>query len=450
MAIANWLETRIPRAPGGPIRLRTLILIRWVAISGQLVSLLAVHYSLGFELPLLPTLGAVGLSALVNVLSTVLWPPQTRLGDTDAALYLGYDVIQLSVLLALTGGLQNPFALLFVVPVTVAATILSLRSTVVLCTLALVCISLVAIFHWPLPWDGSPLVLPPVYMTGLWAALVLGTVFIAAYIFRVSAEARRMSDAYEALQSALAKEQRVSALGALSAAAAHELGTPLSTILLVTKEIARDLPAGSPLEHDMRLLVEQTARCREILGRLSGLSHGALDSPFGRLPVSALAEAAAAPHRPRERRVVILPRALGHSTALEPETARRAEIMHGLGNLVENAVEFSREVVELHVGWDDKRVMIDVLDDGPGFPPGLLAELGEPYVSTRREAGRLGLGLFIAKTLLERTGAEIVFRNRQGGGAQVSVAWPRVVLENLAAEGSLLPPPPETYGMIGP
>ena len=437
MAIANWLETRSPRVPGGPIRLRTLVLIRWVALTGQLVSLLAVHFTLGFELPLWPTLGAVGLSALVNVLSTVLWPPQTRLGDTDAALYLGYDVIQLSVLLALTGGLQNPFALLFTVPVTVAATILSLRSTVVLCTLALACISLVSIFHWPLPWDGSPLVLPSLYVTGLWAALVLGTVFIAAYTFRVAAEARRMSDAYHALQSALAKEQRVSALGALAAAAAHELGTPLSTILLVTKELARDLPADSPLGQDVRLLVEQTGRCREILGRLSGLSHGALDSPFGRLPISGLVEAAAAPHRPRERRVTIHPEGLGTSAAREPEVARRAEIMHGLGNLVENAVEFSREVVDLHVGWDDKRVMIDVLDDGPGFPSGLLAELGEPYVSTRREAGRLGLGLFIAKTLLERTGASLAFRNRQGGGAQVTVTWLRAVLETLPAEGSL-------------
>ncbi len=439
MAIASWLETGTLRAPGGPIRLRTLVFIRWVALTGQLVSLLAVHFTLGFELPLMPTLGAVGLSALVNLLSTILWPPQTRLGDTDAALYLGYDVIQLSVLLALTGGLQNPFGLLFVVPVTVAATILSLRSTMALCALALVCISLVSIFHWPLPWGGAPLLLPPLYVTGLWTALVLGTVFIAAYTFRVAAEARRMGDAYNALQAALDKEQRLSALGALAAAAAHELGTPLSTILLVTKEIARDLPADSPLRDDVRLLVEQSARCRDILGRLSGLSQGALDSPFGRMPVSGLAEAAAAPHRPRDRAVMILPSPLGEASGPEPEVARRAEIMHGLGNLIENAVEFSREAVEVRVGWDDKQVVIEVLDDGAGFPPGLLAELGEPYVSTRREKGRLGLGLFIAKTLLERTGADVAFRNRQGGGAQVSVAWPRAALEGLPAEGNLPP-----------
>ncbi|MGD9539013.1 MAG: ActS/PrrB/RegB family redox-sensitive histidine kinase [Alphaproteobacteria bacterium] len=437
MAAERMNEASAFHRPAGPVRLRTLVFIRWIAIAGQLVTLLTVNFTLGFDLPLLPTLGAIALSALINVLSTALWPAQTRLSDTDAALYLAYDVIQLSVLLALTGGLQNPFALLFVVPVTVAATILSLRSTVALGALALVCISLVAVFHWPLPWGDVPLLLPPLYLTGLWAALVLGTIFIAAYTFRVAAEARRMTAAYNALQAALAREQRLSELGALAAAAAHELGTPLSTIAVVTKEIARDLPADSPYREDVALLTQQIGRCREILGRIAGLGQGALDSPYGRLPVSGLAEAAAAPHRPRDRAVTVVPQPLDGAAAAEPEVARRAEIMHGLGNLVENAVEFCRDEVEVRVGWDDQRVVIEVLDDGPGFPPGLLAELGEPYVSTRRGAGRLGLGLFIAKTLLERTGGAVVFRNQAGGGARVTVEWPRAVLEAIPAEGSL-------------
>jgi two-component system sensor histidine kinase RegB len=441
MAAERTNEASAFQVPSGPVRLRTLVFIRWIAIAGQLVSLLTVNFTLGFDLPLLPTLGAVALSALINLLSTVLWPAPTRLSDTDAALHLGYDVIQLSVLLALTGGLQNPFALLFVVPVTVAATILSLRSTMALGALALLCISLVAVFHWPLPWGEAPLVLPPLYLTGLWAALVLGTIFIAAYTFRVAAEARRMTGAYNALQAALAREQRLAELGALAAAAAHELGTPLSTIAVVTKEIARDLPQDSPYREDVALLSQQVGRCREILGRIAGLSQGALDSPYGRLPVSGLAEAAAAPHRPRDRAVTIVPVPLDGSVAPEPEVARRAEIMHGLGNLVENAVEFCRDAVEVRVGWDERRVVIEVLDDGPGFPPGLLAELGEPYVSTRREAGRLGLGLFIAKTLLERTGAAVAFRNQAGGGALVTVEWPRAVLEAIPAEGSLPPAP---------
>jgi two-component system sensor histidine kinase RegB len=434
MTMRNPIETKLGRTMRGPVRLRTLVRIRWVALAGQLISLLAVHFTLDFPLPLWPALGAVALSVLVNVLSSMFWPPQTRLRDGDAALYLAYDVVQLSVLLALTGGLQNPFALLFVVPVTVAATVLSVRTTVALCALALACISVVSIYHWPLPWDGQPLFLPSLYLTGVWAALVLGTVFIAAYTWRVAAEARRMDDALDAMQAALDKEQRLSALGALAAAAAHELGTPLSTIAVVARELARDLPADSPQAEDVRLLLQQTTRCREILGRLAGLGQVEAASPFGRLPVSGLAEAAAAPHRRPGVVVTIRPGATVGSAAREPELARRAEIMHGLGNVIENAVEFCRSAVDVAVGWDERRVVIEVEDDGPGFPAGIIDELGEPYVSTRREIGRLGLGLFIAKSLLERTGAVVSFRNRPGGGARVSIEWARDLVEALPAE----------------
>lgn len=425
-----WRST--PQGVGqgrGPVRLRTLILIRWFAIAGQLVSLLAVHFTLGFELPLAPALGVVGLSALVNILSTALWPPQTRLGNREAALYLAYDIVQLSVLLALTGGLENPFALLSLVPATVAATILSLRATVALLALALACISVISVYHWPLPWGGDPLLLPPLYLAGLWAALVLGTVFVAAYVWRVAAEARRMDDALNALEDALAKEQQLSALGALAAATAHELGTPLSTIAVVAGELARDLPPGSAQHEDARLLLAQTARCREILGQLSGLRHGEINSPYGRLPITGLVEAVAGPHRRQDRSVNVIPAALEGARADEPEVSRRAEIVHGLGAVIENAVEFAMTGVEVLVRWDDRRVSIEVSDDGPGFPLGILPELGEPYVSTRREAGRLGLGLFIAKTLLERTGARVTFRNRPARGALVEIIWPRARVE---------------------
>lgn len=419
----------------GPIRLRTLILIRWVAIAGQLVSLLTVHFTLGFELPLAPALGVVGLSALVNFLSTVFWPPQTRLGNREASLYLAYDVVQLSVLLALTGGLQNPFALLSLVPVTVAATILSLRSTVALLLLALVCISVVSVYHWPLPWGDEPLVLPSLYLAGLWGALVLGTVFIAAYVWRVAAEARRMDDALNALSDALAKEQQLSALGALAAATAHELGTPLSTIAVVAGELARDLPPGSAQHDDARLLQAQTARCREILGQLSGLRHGEIDSPYGRQPITGFVESVAATHRREDRPVTVRPSS-PPARAPEPEIVRRAEIVHGLGAVIENAVDFASANVEVGVQWDDRQVGIEVSDDGPGFPTGILDELGEPYVSTRREAGRLGLGLFIAKTLLERTGASVRFGNRPERGAVVGIVWPRARIEADSQDGA--------------
>jgi two-component system sensor histidine kinase RegB len=403
-----------------------------VAVAGQLVSLLGVHYSLGFPLPLVPALGAIGASVLLNLVLSLDRHHGIRLSDNAAALLLGYDIVQLSALLAVTGGLHNPFAVLFVVPVTVAATVLSLRATMALSGLAIACISLVALYHWPLPWKGGPPDLPPLYLSAVWVALVLGTVFMASYAWRIAAEARRMADALGATQLALAREQRVSALGALAAAAAHELGTPLSTIAVVAKELARELPEGTPAAADAQLVLEQAGRCRALLGKLSALSQGEVDSPFGHQPISGLVESAAGPYR--RPGVVIEVVRMGAPGVAEPSLPRRAEILHGLANFIENASEFCRERIIISVRWDGRMVKLTILDDGLGFSPIVLAELGEPYVSTRREAGRLGLGVFIAKTLLERTGASVSFANQRPGGAEITIGWSDKALNVLAVE----------------
>jgi two-component system sensor histidine kinase RegB len=412
------------------VRLRTLVVIRWIAVAGQLVSILVVHFTLGFALPLGSTLAAVGASVALNVVVSLAWPASTRLSGRDAALYLGYDVIQLAVLVALTGGLANPFSLLFLVPVTISATILSLRATAALCALVLVSISIVAKYHWPLPWADAAFALPPLYLLALWLAMALGTIIIAAYTWRIAADARRMADALAATRTALAQEHRMAALGALAAAAAHELGTPLATIAVIVRGMERSLPEESALTEDVALLTSQTARCREILGRLSRLDEETGEHPFGRLPLSALAEAAADPHRRTGLTVEI-------ETAdeeAEPMVTRRAEILHGLGNLIENAAQFAREQVTVTVAWDPASASVTVLDDGPGFPPGLLPALGEPYISSRREQGRMGLGVFIAKTLLEQTGADVAFSNAQTG-ARVRISWPRAALEHREEDG---------------
>lgn len=199
------------------VRLRTLILIRWVAVSGQLVSILVVHFGFGFSLPLVPLLSAVALSAAINLFATMLRPLGARLSNSEAALFLGYDVIQLAFLIALTGGLENPFSILLLAPAAVSATILGLRSTAAITALVIVCATLVAFFHQPLPWIGETPSLPPLYLLALWVALVLGTLFITAYTWRVASEARRMANALGATQIALSEEQSLSALGALAA-----------------------------------------------------------------------------------------------------------------------------------------------------------------------------------------------------------------------------------------
>jgi two-component system, sensor histidine kinase RegB len=419
-----------PSEPSGPINLRTLILIRWVAIAGQALTILIVHYGLGFSLPLVPALGVVASSALLNLVLIVLRQWAARLGARDAALYLGYDILQLAVLLYLTGGLQNPFAILILAPVTVAATILSRRAVIALSILAVAAISVLALRHMPLPWRAEPLVFPPELVLGIWISLVLATVFIGAYTWSVAQGARRLRDAMAATQLALAREQRVSAVGALAAAAAHELGSPLATIAVVAKELVRELPADSPHAEDAALLFSQSERCRRILAELAHQPEEDGGSPYTRLPISALVEAAAAPYRNQGVRLILA--TAGEPAGEEPLVRRSPEIMHGLNNLIQNATQFAAREISITIFWDAAAVTVEIDDDGPGFPLHLLGRLGEPYLSTRAGVtDHMGLGIFIAQSLLERSGARLAFDNLAEGGAHVAISWNRANLETV-------------------
>ncbi|HUN50200.1 MAG TPA: ActS/PrrB/RegB family redox-sensitive histidine kinase [Candidatus Sulfotelmatobacter sp.] len=416
-------------AGGGRVRLRTLVLIRWIAVVGQALALLFVHYGLEFQLPLTMSLSVVGASVVLNVAVFLLYPSAYRLTDRGATIYLGFDLLQLAVLVFLTGGLSNPFSLLFLVPVTISATILSLRSTVCLGLFALAAVSVLAFYHLPLPWTNGGLTLPGVYIAGTWAALALGMGFVSVYASQVAAEARRMSDALGETQLALAREQQLSALGGLAAAAAHELGTPLSTIALVAKELARDLPADGPAAEDVALLMSEAVRCRDILARLSRKPTGDGPASFAPLPVSALVEAAAAPHR----RAGISVEIVAVSAGVQPTLQWSPEIVHGLGNLIQNAVDFARTVVRIAIAWDGANIGITISDDGPGISADVMSALGEPYTTSRPDDGGMGLGIFIAKTLLEHTGASVAFANRPAGGCEVAINWRRALLPSSAA-----------------
>ena len=414
------------------ISLRRLVLIRSVAVSGQAATLLTVHFLLGFRLPLLPALIVVGCSVLLNLGALLYHRAGTRLGETAAALYLAYDTMQLAILLYLTGGLENPFAILMLAPVTVAATALSQRPVMVLAVLAVAAITVLGLTHDPLPWQGvSPFAFPADLILGIWVALVIATVFIGGYTLSVAQEARRLRDAVAATQLALAREQRVSAVGALAAAAAHELGSPLATIAVVAKELVRELPADSPHAEDAALLLSQSERCRHILAELAQQPEEDGSSPYASLPISALVEAAGTQHH--NARVRLIFAATGGPDDDEPMVRRSPEIMHGLNNLIQNAVQFARHEVSVTIFWDAKVVTVEVADDGPGFPPHLLGRLGEPYLSTRAgDPDHMGLGIFIAQSLLERTGATLNFDNLIDGGAHVVISWERANLETVA------------------
>ncbi len=427
----------------GRVRLRTLVLLRWLAVSGQTFAVLVVYFGAHFPLPLFSCFAVIAASVALNILVSVRFPFAKRLSNREASLYLGFDLVQLFALLLLTGGLENPFAILFLAPVAISATSLDLRSTVALGLLGLLCVTVLGFFHLPIPWNPeAPLVLPPLYVAGIWAALVLGLAFTAGYAWRIAEEADRMITALEATRAALAREHRLSALGGLAAAAAHELGTPLATIALVAKELERDLASDSPLTEDVALLRSQAARCREILSDLSRKPEEG-DALTAHTSLGALLDEVAAPHQGFGVALEVeLNPAIDGAAAKEPDIWRQPEIIHGLRNLIENAVDFASTAVVVRAYWTAAEITIRISDDGPGIAPEILARLGEPYVSTRRaedtgadpdEAFGMGLGFFIAKTLLERTGAQIDARNLEAGGAEIAVTWSRQRIEVAGA-----------------
>jgi two-component system sensor histidine kinase RegB len=423
-----------PRRMAGRVRLRTILIIRWIAVAGQALTLLVVHYVLGFPMQIGWAGTTVAALAAVTLAAQVRRPQSERLTDRESALYFAFDILQLAVLLYLTGGLNNPFSVLILAPVTVSAAALSYRSTLSLAGLAIACVVLLGVRHEPLPWPEGDFDVPDIFVAGYAIALILAVMFLTFYVYRVAQESRRLSDALSAAQAALDREQRVSSLGALAAAAAHELGSPLGTISLVAKELARDLPKESEHRADAELLVSQSDRCREILAELSRKPEQDKDH-FNVLPAGLLVELAAAPHA-RPHVALRIESAPDPSEPRDPVLPRRPEIMHGLGNLLQNAIEFAREEVKVLIAWTRQEITITVTDDGPGFPADVLRRLGDPYLSSgaegldqgQRQGDHMGLGIFIAQNLIERAGGTVGFSNNEYGGAEVRVSWPRSVL----------------------
>ncbi len=433
-------------AQRGRVRLRTLSNLRWLAIAGQLAALFLVYFAFGYSLPLGYCAIAIAVSAVLNIVLALRYPASHRLANREASYYLAFDVLQLAALLYLTGGITNPFALMFVAPVVIAAATLNLGNTLVLAGIAFASVSLIGIFHRPLPWPaGDTLVLPQLYQAGIWAALVIGIGFTSVYAWRIASESTRMSAGLAATQLALAREHRLASLGALATAAAHELGSPLGTIAIVARELERALPANSPEVEDVRLLRDQAERCRAIIARLANPEEAMLGQA-ARLPLGALLDDIAAPHRGEDLAItVVVPH--GDTDNPVPQVWRAPELLHGLGNIIENAADFAKTEVRVQASWDANTLNVVIEDDGPGFAPEIFERIGEPYVTSRPghnapgdtdigpgalgEHEGMGLGFFIAKVLLEQTGGTVKAGNPASGGARVSIAWPRGVIDGL-------------------
>lgn len=439
---------RLP-LPRRNVRLDTLVRLRWLSIIGQTAAVLVVYFGLEFDLPIYACLAVIVLSAWLNIALRIRFQQARRLEPSRAAWLLAFDIAQLAVLMYLTGGLDNPFSFFFLGPVLLSATALPARMTMLLGLFAITCATLLVFFHEPLPWSESygPMpVLPDFYKLGVWFSIVLAIFFISIYAWQISEESRQLVNALAATELVLAREQHLTQIDGLAAAAAHALGTPLSTITLIARELEREIEPGSPHAEDVRLLREQAQRCRDILANLNELQAEGV--PFDGLPLSTLLQEVAEPHRHFGIAIdVKLP-----PDQTPPVAARNPAILYGLGNLVENAVDFARERVEITAEWTPETVSVVISDDGPGFAPEVISRIGEPYVRSRRlrrmyatgDTG-MGLGFFIAKTLLERTGAKLTFINKAfpASGAVVAIRWPRAVFE-FSEPAELEPKPAST------
>ncbi|MBV7380038.1 sensor histidine kinase RegB [Maritimibacter dapengensis] len=420
------------------IRLRTLTTLRWVAIAGQAGAIGVADRVFDLRVELGFCAAVIGLSIILNIALHFIYPENKRLDEREAILMLLFDTAQLGLLIILTGGLNNPFAVLIAAPVTVAATALSLRSALLAGAVAVALTSFSADVYLPLlRADGTEMLLPDVFIFGSWVAIVVAIGFIAAYTRRISTETESMSQALLAAQMALAREQKLTDLGGVVAAAAHELGTPLATIKLVSTEMARELESGSDLREDAELIRDQADRCRDILRDMG--RAGKDDLHLHQAPFIAVVEEAAEPHRDRGKTVSI-----DVTKGEAPMIVRQPEVIHGLRNLIQNAVDFAATTVWVELSASDRAMTAKIMDDGPGYPPHLIGRIGDPFIRRRRsspdrsrpEYEGMGLGLFIAKTLLERTGATLTFTNGtepytgrsqpgERSGAIVEVTWPR-------------------------
>ena len=462
---ANWLSpddanlVLIGKDRARPVSLGTLIQLRWIALIGQLINLMIVYFRAGLNWPLALAVLALGALAISNLLlvrrrqkGEAKW-----LSTPETTRILSFDVVQAGLVLWFTGGDMNPFVILILVPVIISATTLDRVSTAILSLMAVVVVTLITIWSPSLSWRSGLLSFPTTYLVSVWASLVVAVVFVALFMQWVVEQARSLSDDLLTSQLALERERQVSAVGGLAAAAAHELGTPLATITLIATEMERDLPEDDELRDDLTALIEETDRCKDILKRLQKAPYRDPGEPYRLVPASALVELAAQPYlREAITFNLVIDGGLNHlaegvsATGQEqdngfvdrdidqPTLPRMPELTYGLGNLLQNAFQFAKTVVTVRVGWTQSQIDLHIMDDGPGFDADMILQFQEgPIVPTaddaalkqpdRREGySGLGLGVYIAKTLLNRSGAELEMLNRTDQqGAHVIVSWPR-------------------------
>ncbi len=405
---------------------KTLVILRWIAIIGQSISISIVYFILKFHLPIFYCTAIILLGVITNVyLQFVI--KENQLSNIKSSTYLLYDLIQLSLLLFLTGGVTNPFAILIIIPAIVSSTFLSLRSTINLSIITIIILIVLTITYFPLPHKATDELhfhVPNYYLYAIPFSIIVGLVFLTYFGTRFGMESRKRTEALNRLELILAKEHELESIGLQAAAAAHSLGTPLSTITVVAKELKKEIGENSEYTKDINLLLSQTKRCSEILKNLSQ-DQLKEDNFLSNIKIGDLLKEIIRSFSEISEKKILLQ---DEQNELDPQIERTLEITYGLRNFIGNAVKYSNSFVEINLKSNDTITEVIINDDGPGFSEDVKDVLGEPYIRSKNKIinskSGLGLGTFIGKTLLERMKANVQFSSSNKlGGARVKIHW---------------------------
>ena len=403
---------------------RTLVILRWIAIIGQYLTISIVYFILKFELPFLYCSIIIFIGILTNFYLQFKFD-KNQLNNFTSTFFLFYDLIQLSILLYLTGGVTNPFTILLIVPAIVSSTFLTLRSTINLSVITIIILIVLTINHLPLPHSGElHFHVPDTYLYAVPIAIMIGLIFLTYFGVRFGIESRKRTEALNKLELILAKEHELETIGLQAAAAAHSLGTPLSTITVIARELEKEIGNNPKYSKDIDLLLSQTKRCSDILKNLSK-DQLEEDSFLSDIKIEELLSEIVKSYTEISEKKLSL---LVEKNKLNPQIERTLEITYGLRNFIGNAVKYSNSFVDITLESNNKITEVKVCDDGPGFSEDILNVLGEPYIRSKNKIisskSGLGLGTFIGKTLLERMKANVNFdKCPKTNGAMVTIKW---------------------------
>ena len=400
----------------------TLTILRYIAIIGQFLAIGIVYYYLDLPFPILESYLIISLGLATN-LYLQFGIRINQLKDLYAAPFLLYDLIQLSALLYITGGIFNPFSFLLVIPAIVSSTFLSMGTTIILGLITSSLLLILSVYYLPLP-GVDVMNFPEIYKTGILISILIGLIFLSYFGIRFAGAKKKTEEAFKKLQEVIYKEYELESLGGQAAAAAHSLGTPLATISVVAKELKKEIGDNHELSKDIDLLISQSKRCSEILKRISKKQIEE-DKFFSSTKLEDLLQEIINSFKETSSKEITL---VSDNDKNKIYIQRSAEMIYGLRNFIGNAIKFSKSKVNIFLVSDDKEIKIIVNDDGPGFPVDIIKRLGEPYIKSKslelNSNSGLGLGTFLGKTLLERQNAKLMFKEDKNlGGASVVISW---------------------------